>query len=57
MINRRSFLQVGTISGIGYLTLPQLLAANKNALNSNKSVIIVWMNGGPSHHETFDPKP
>ena len=57
MINRRSFLQVGTISGIGYLTLPQLLAANKNALTSNKSVIIVWMGGGPSHHETFDPKP
>lgn len=56
-MNRRSFIQAGMITGMGSLTLPQLLAANKNALNSKKSVIIVWMGGGPSHHETFDPKP
>ena len=22
-----------------------------------KSVILIWMDGGPSHYETFDPKP
>jgi len=56
-MNRRSFLEVGAIAGMGNLTLTGLLAANKKALNENKSVIVVWMNGGPSHHETFDPKP
>lgn len=56
-ISRRSFLQVGAISGIGAVSLPQLLAASKSTLNKNKSVIVVWMGGGPSHHETFDPKP
>ena len=50
-------MQIGAIGGLGSLTLPQLLSANKNALSSNKSVIVVWMGGGPSHHETFDPKP
>jgi len=56
-MNRRTFLEIGAATGIGHLTLPGLLASNKHALNNDKSVIIVWMGGGPSHHETFDPKP
>ena len=56
-MKRRTFIEVGAATGIGSLTLPQLLASNKRALNDNKSIIVVWMNGGPSHHETFDPKP
>tara|TARA_R100000808_G_scaffold24873_1_gene58958 strand:- start:5183 stop:6469 length:1287 start_codon:yes stop_codon:yes gene_type:complete len=57
--SRRSFIKVGAIGGLTSLSLPQLieLQAKAKTLNNKKAVIIVWMNGGPSHHETFDPKP
>jgi hypothetical protein len=57
-MDRRSFIKIGGLTGIGSLTLPQLIAEqSKRGIKNNKSVIIIWMNGGPSHHETFDPKP
>jgi len=57
---RRDFLQVGTL-GLGALTLPQLLQAKTQAAAAgraiqNKSVIWIWLSGGPTHVETFDPK-
>lgn len=59
-IVRREFLQVG-FSGFVGLGLPALLAkraaARETAGRRAKSVIIVFLTGGPSHHETFDPKP
>ena len=54
---RRDFLKVGAI-GSSLLTLPNLLRAqstNEGAVN-NKSVIWIWLAGGPTHVETFDPK-
>jgi hypothetical protein len=60
---RRSFLQlaaagVGTASLSGWL---QVLAANAPARASKparaKSCILLWMDGGPSHKDTFDLKP
>jgi hypothetical protein len=54
-IARRNFLKIGSIAG---LSLPQLLKAEK-ALgrgSSNKSIIMVFLAGGPSHIDTFDPK-
>ena len=57
-MNRQHFLKVGALAGLGSLSLPELLAAQEvGSIKNNKSVIIIWMNGGPSHHETFDPKP
>lgn len=53
-LSRRQFLRVGGLSAFG-LSLPQLLAAKPQAKNMN--CILLWMQGGPSHHETFDPKP
>src|SRR6478672_7809199 len=56
-LNRRSFLRVGALAGLG-LTLPQLLqarAANPPAKDLN--VILLWMGGGPSNIDTFDMKP
>lgn len=46
---------------MGGLTLPQLLAARANAAESgrpvkDKSVIFLFLHGGPSQIETFDPK-
>jgi hypothetical protein len=44
------------------LSLPGLLAAKEEAAKSgkgkrNKSVILIWMTGGPSHVDTLDVKP
>lgn len=58
-VNRRDFLKIGTL-GAGALALPQLLAARAQAAAAGKpvrktSVVWVWMAGGPSHVETFNP--
>lgn len=57
---RREFLRVGGL-GLGGLTLPGLMslkaqAAGSGTLLKNKSVIFLFMHGGPSQIETFDPK-
>jgi hypothetical protein len=57
---RREFLRVGSL-GLGGLALPQLLqgqaaAAPRNTILTGKSVIFVFLHGGPSQIETFDPK-
>ncbi len=58
-------LRAGLIGPLG-LSLPQLLAARQShaavASSSNtfgraKSIIFLWLQGGPPQHETFDPKP
>lgn len=61
-LGRRSFLQVGGLS-LGGLTLGQMLAAQAlgggaagKAMVKDKAVIFVFMHGGPSQIETFDPK-
>jgi uncharacterized protein (DUF1501 family) len=58
---RREFLQVGTLALAG-LALPDLLRARQTASASglttkDTSVILLWLDGGASHIETFDPKP
>ena len=58
-VTRRGFLQVGFLGAIG-VSLPQLLAAQaagKKAGRKQRSVILVWLWGGPSHIDTFDMKP
>ncbi len=62
-LSRRSFLRVGGLSALGlslasFLRLKQTAAAS-GAAPSGKAVncILMWMQGGPSHHDTFDPKP
>jgi hypothetical protein len=64
-VSRRDFLRVGAVAGLG-LTLPRLLEAQAHAneppLHSNagpraRSVILVYLGGGLSHHDSFDLKP
>lgn len=60
-LSRRSFLQIGSLAGVG-VTLPMLLAAKKNAMAAGGAAkdvncILIWTQGGTSHHDTFDPKP
>lgn len=58
-VSRRSFLQIGAF-GAG-LTLADMLrlraTANDDARKTAKSVIMIYLGGGPSHIDTYDLKP
>lgn len=55
--HRRAFLKIGGLSALGTLfpALQSELRAD-SSLYSGKSVIFLFMHGGPSQIETFDPK-
>jgi hypothetical protein len=57
-VSRRNFLKIGAL-GFGGLSLPQLLELEARAglRASNKSVILVYLVGGPPHQDMFDLKP
>lgn len=57
--NRRDLLRIGAL-GLGGLSLPQLLAARASASGAgypvtDKSVVFLYLRGGPTQFETFDP--
>lgn len=55
---RRDFLQVGGLTALGLglgSYCRRVEAATKTA--KAKSCILIWLDGGPSHLETLDPKP
>ena len=58
--SRRGFLQIGTLGAVG-VTLPDYLRQRAAMAGSTpstaRSAILVFLGGGPSHHDTFDPKP
>lgn len=59
--SRRAFLQIGSLALAG-LSLPDLLTIKARAAESrssvvrDRSVIFLFLHGGPSQIETFDPK-
>lgn len=64
-LNRRDFLTVGAIGGLG-LSLPAFFELQQAQASANpeaakegtaKSVIYIFMPGGMAHQESFDPKP
>ena len=57
-VSRRRMIQAGAASVLG-LSLPQLLRADgtRRARAHADSCIIVFLNGGPSHLDMWDPKP
>jgi hypothetical protein len=57
-LSRRSFLTIGSF-GLAGLTLPQLLKAEARVgrRSSPKSVILIYLVGGPPHQDLFDLKP
>ena len=60
-IGRRELLQVGGLSLLG-TGLADLLQFESQAAESSRSarakaVVFIFQSGGPSQHETFDPKP
>ena len=63
--SRREAMRIGGLSALG-LSLPQLcqrpVAASSPeeaspGFGKAKSVIMLWLLGGPPQHETWDPKP
>src|SRR5262245_17887995 len=58
-LSRRSFLRIGTLGPLG-LTLADYFALRSSAQSTGgkaRSVILLWLWGGPSHLDTFDLKP
>ncbi len=56
---RRGFLKVGALT-LGGLSLPNYLRARADQIATSqkkKSVILVWLAGGPSHIDMYDLKP
>ena len=62
-VRRRDFLQLGlgAAAGIGFSDLLRLRAQGAEAMGKASPdevrCILVWMDGGPTHFESFDPKP
>src|SRR6187549_3433276 len=57
-LTRRGFLRVGGMAA-GGLSLAQLMSieARAQAGRTQKAIINIYMPGGPSHIDMFDPKP
>ena len=64
-VTRRDFVRVGGLLSLG-IGLGDLIRCRRvqaaesgrpQELGRAKSCILVWLDGGPSHLETFDPKP
>jgi hypothetical protein len=58
--SRRNFLKVGALGmgsvGLGELLRGRAAQAASGARTTDTSVIWLWLSGGPTHIETFDPK-
>ncbi len=65
LLKRRHFLRVGSLSLLGislphYLKLKSVMAASGKDVDQRgkaQACIMVWLEGGPSHVDTWDPKP
>jgi hypothetical protein len=59
-LRRREFLRLG-LAGLGTLPWPELLRRRAEAAphrrREQKALLVVWLHGGASHLETYDPKP
>jgi hypothetical protein len=59
-VTRRDFLRVGSLTGLG-LSLPGFLQLRARAAVADSprevSCILIWLQGGISHIDSFDPKP
>jgi hypothetical protein len=64
--HRRDFLKAGVLGAVGGLSLTDLFALRAQAAQKadgssqqspTESVILIWQSGGPSHIDTWDPKP
>lgn len=57
-VSRRGAIQAGVLTAAG-LSLADVFRSKAQAATvpKDKSVILIWLDGGPSHLESYDPKP
>ena len=59
--SRRALLRMTVSAGMAGLSLPAILElkarASESGAGRDTAVIQIWLGGGPSHFETYDPKP
>jgi uncharacterized protein (DUF1501 family) len=55
-ITRRHIIRSGALGAAGLLLVPRAVLARPAAARA-RSVVQIWLWGGPSHLDTFDPKP
>lgn len=57
-MSRRSFVQLG-VAGMASVGFADVLraAGTGNSARSDRSVILIWLDGGPSHLDLYDMKP
>ncbi len=58
-MTRRNCLQLGLGAAVGggFVDALRMRAAGAGREAKPTSCILVWLDGGPTHYETFDPKP
>ena len=57
-VGRRGFLRVGSLGLLGISLRNYLMAAESMAPNGKaQACILLWLEGGPSQVDTWDPKP
>ena len=61
-VTRRDIIRIGGLSAFGlglgdFFRLDSATASEARPVAKAKSCILIWLDGGPSHLETFDPKP
>jgi len=61
-VTRRDLLRVGGLTALGlglgdFFRLQRGWAADSPVSPKAKACILIWLDGGPSHIESFDPKP
>ncbi|MSQ96960.1 MAG: DUF1501 domain-containing protein [Gemmataceae bacterium] len=59
-VSRRDCLKLGltALGGTGFVEMLRLQAQGSGTSAAPaRSCILIWMDGGPTHYETFDPKP
>jgi uncharacterized protein (DUF1501 family) len=57
LMNRRAFLAGTSLAGLSWLTPISQLLAQQRGRESAQSIILLWLAGGASQLETFDPHP
>jgi len=55
-ISRRHFIRLG-MAGVAGLSLPGILQARNGRPSKDTRVILIWLDGGPSHMDMYDMKP
>ncbi len=58
-VSRRDFLHLGLLTtlGVSLADVLRLQAGESAKTRRSLSCILIWLDGGPSHLDTFDPKP